>query len=54
MTAATVMVYPILPYDAVKLDHACSKKMAPLQVIDLSSAPVHEMPTLDQPLESVG
>ena len=44
---------PLLPHDAVKLDHAYSKKMAPLQVIDLSSGPVHEMPTIGQPTDSV-
>ena len=49
---------PILPHEVVhvKLDHAYVKKTAPLQVIDLSSAPVHvhETPTIDQPTETVG
>ena len=46
---------PLLPHDAVKLDHAYSKTMAPLQVINfkLSSALVHEMPTIGKPTESV-
>lgn len=47
---------PLLPHGVVhvKLDHAFVKKTAPLQVIDLVSAPVHETPTIYQPTETVG